>query len=193
MDKEEFINFIKNTSEKEIYDKLLQGQDVHYFKSLSENHLLFYDDFKRFIANNLNVHFNNIAIIGSAKTEFSLSPLKNFKVFDHESSDLDIVIVSDEFFKKFWKTYKIISRDNHITAYNNLTSNIFRNFISIKEKDNHYNNDVLINWQKKINDFKTNLQLIYKIYTPINYRIYSSWEAVEEYHLKGLSDLKAKL
>ena len=193
MDKIEFINLIKSKSEKEIYDILLQGQDVHYFKSISKNHLLFYDDFKRFMANKLNVHFNNIAIIGSAKTAFSLSPSKNFKEFDSENSDLDIVIVSDEYFKKFWKTYTIISRDNHIPTYQSLTSNIFRNFISVKEKDKHYNNDVLINWQKKINDFKTNLQLTYKIFTPINYRIYSSWEAVEEYHLKGLSDLKATL
>jgi hypothetical protein len=193
MNKEEFIDFIKIKSEKEIYDNLLQGQDVHYFKSISENHLLFYDDFKRFMANNLNVHFNNIAIIGSAKTAFSLSPSKNFKEFDIENSDLDIVIVSDEYFKKFWKTYTLISRNNHIYNYQSLTSSIFRNFISVKERDNHYNNDELINWQKKINDFKTNLQLIYKIFTPINYRIYSSWEAVEEYHLKGLSDLKATL
>lgn len=193
MTQNQFIDFIKVTSEEDIYETLLQGQDVHYFKSLNSNHLIFYDTFKKFLAKKLNVHFNNIAIIGSAKTEFSLSPNKNFKEFDINTSDLDIVIVSDEYFNKFWKTYNIITKNNHVANYNSITSSVFRSFISIKDNDNTYNNDVLIEWQKKINDFKTDLQLIYKIFTPINYRIYSNWEAVQAYHLKGISDLKSTL
>lgn len=193
MNQQEFIQFIKDNSEEEIYEKLLQGQEVHYFKSIDDNHLLFYDEFKRFLSKKLNVHFNNIAIIGSAKTAFSLSPNKNFKEFDPDSSDLDIVIVSDEYFNKFWNTYKEISINNPINKYQSLTSSIFRKFISIKEQDKHYNNDILIDWQKKITSFKTNLQLIYNIYTPVNYRIYSNWEAVKSYHIKGIADLKLTL
>lgn len=193
MTKSEFIEFIKNTDEEEIYNKLLQGQEVYYFKNIHCEYLLFYDEFKRFLSKKLGVHFNNIAIIGSAKTEFSLSPLKDFKVFNPDTSDLDIIIVSDEHFHKFWNTYGEISKNYHIDNYKGLTSNIFRKFISMKDNDRNYNNPTLIEWQKKINNFKTELQVIYKIFTPINYRIYSNWEAVQAYHIKGIIDLKSKL
>lgn len=188
---DEIKTFIKANSEKEIYDKYLLGQDVWYFEEhiKDENPLLFYDKFKKFISSKLDIHFHNISIIGSAKTKFSFSPQKNFKEF-HNKSDFDIVLVSNELFTYFWSAFYEISQNQRIKNYPNLTSNIFRKFISVKDDDPHYDNEDLKKWQRKLTEFKTQLQLEYKIYCDINYRIYANWESVESYHLKGIKKLK---
>lgn len=194
MEAKELKEFIKVNSEKEIYDKYLLGQDVWYFSKniTSENPLLFYDKFKKFISSKLNIHFHNISIIGSAKTKFSFSPNKNFREF-HDNSDFDIVLVSNDLFTYFWSAFYDISQNQRLNNYQTLTSNIFRKFISVKEDDPHYDNEALKNWQRKLTEFKAQLQLEYKIYSEINYRIYANWESVESYHLKGIKILKDKL
>ncbi|REG88756.1 hypothetical protein [Flavobacterium aquicola] len=194
MTEEDLKEFIKLNSEKEIYDKYLLGQDVWYFtKNITdENPLLFYDKFKKFISSKLNIHFHNISIIGSAKTKYSFSPKKNFREF-HDKSDFDIVLVSSELFTYFWSAFYDISQNQRVENYQGLTSNIFRKFISVKEDDPHYDNEALKNWQRKLTEFKTQLQLEYKIYSDINYRIYANWESVESYHIKGIKILKNKL
>lgn len=194
MTEEEVKSFIKTNTEKVIYDKYLLGQDVWYFmdKIKDEDPLLFYDKFKKFISANLDIHFHNISIIGSAKTKYSFSPKKNFSEFG-EKSDFDIVLVSNELFMYFWTAFYEISLNRGIRNYSGLTSNIFRKFISVKDDDPHYDNEAIINWQRKLTDFKTQLQLEYKIYCDINYRIYANWESVESYHLKGIKKLKEQL
>lgn len=187
--------FIKNNTSKDIYYKYLLGQDVWYFNEhiVDEDPLLYYDKFKKLIAVKLDVHFNNISIIGTAKTRFSFSPDKHFKEFDKLSSDFDIIIVSSELFRYFWAAFYEISKEQHIKNYSNLTSNIFRKFISIKDNTHNYDNEALLNWQRKLTNFKTDLQLNYRIFNDINYRIYDNWESVESYHIQGIKKLKDKL
>lgn len=191
---EEITTFIKGNSEKEIYDKYLLGQDVWYFQNniVDEDPLLYYDKFKKFISSKLNIHFHNISIIGSAKTKFSFSPQKEFKEFD-ENSDFDIVLVSNELYTYFWSAFYEISQNQKINNYSNMTSNIFRKFISVKDDDPHFENEDLKSWQRKLSEFKTQLQLEYKIYCDINYRIYANWESVESYHINGIKKLKQNL
>jgi hypothetical protein len=186
--------FIKTNTEKDIYYKYLLGQDVWYFQEniKDEDPLLFYDKFKKFIALKLNIHFHNISIIGSAKTQFSFTPKKDFKAF-HDKSDFDIVLVSNELFTYFWSAYYEISQYQRINYYSAMTSNIFRKFVSIREDDPHYDNEALKTWQRKLTEFRTQLQLEYKIYSDINFRIYANWESVESYHLRGIKKLKDKL
>jgi len=191
---EEITTFIKNNSEKDIYDKYLLGQDVWYFQNhiTDEDPLLYYDKFKKFISSKLNIHFHNISIIGSAKTKFSFSPVKEFKEFN-DDSDFDIVLVSNELYTYFWTAFYEISLNQKIKNYQGLTSNIFRKFISVKDDDPHFENEALKNWQRKLTEFKTQLQLEYNIYCDVNYRIYANWESVESYHLNGIKKLKENL
>jgi hypothetical protein len=188
-------DFIKQNSAKEIYYKYLLGQDVWYFNEniKDEDPLLYYDKFKKLIALKLDVHFNNISIIGTAKTKFSFSPEKHFKEFDKQSSDFDIVIVSSELFRYFWNAFYDISKDQYVKNYSSITSNIFRKFISVKESADNYDNEALLNWQRKLTDFKTELQLHYRIFNDINYRVYENWESVESYHIQGIKKLKDSL
>ena len=52
----------------------------------------------------LGVHVNNIAIVGSAKMGFSLSPDKDYRDFNDES-DIDLVLVSDGIYKSSWMAF----------------------------------------------------------------------------------------
>lgn len=187
--KTEIIDFIKEHSDREIYYKYLLGQNVWYFQKDVENHSERYDDFKKFISNKLSIPFNNISIVGSAKTKFSFSPKKNFKEFGVDS-DLDLIIVSKYYYKKIWSAYRKISQESYLQNFNTKTGNIFNGFIGIKDSDNTYGNQDLIDWQQLVRTFKAELQLRFYINHELNYRIYADWESVQDYHMRGINKLK---
>ena len=154
-----------------------------------DNHIEMYDKFKLLIADGLGVHPMNIILVGSAKTGFSVAPHKAFQDFS-ESSDLDIVVVSENIYKNAWRAFYDLSKMKKVKNYNAVTSDVFRHFISLKEVDTDVK--YFKEWEKKVNNFKKNLQVIFRIDNDINYRIYESWEWVDMYHLNGLSKLIEK-
>ncbi|MCR5863434.1 hypothetical protein LRS05_15500 [Flavobacterium sp. J372] len=192
MTKEDIVNYIKENTEKEIYYEYLLGQKVWYFQNNGEDFSSDYDLFKRFISKELSVPFNSISIIGSAKTRYSFSPDKNFSEFN-EDSDFDLIIVSNKIYNSIWEAYKSISYNQYLHNYTAIASNIFNGFVSLKDEDRNYGNKILLDWQKTILKFKAELQLTFNIQHEINYRIYTDWQAVEDYHLKGISKLKSIL
>lgn len=192
MIKEDLINFIKKNSDKEIYYKYLMGQEVWYFKNRHQDHSAKYDEFKKFISNSLDIPFNNIAIVGSAKTKFSFSPYKNFKEFG-EGSDLDLIIVSKYYYKKIWAAYRKVSNESFLHNYDTKTGNIFNGFIGVKDSDSTYGNEDLKDWQRLVRTFKAQLQLKFNIIHDVNYRIYAYWESVQDYHMRGINKLKEGL
>ena len=189
MELDHFKEYIKSHSESEIYHEFLLGQLVWFFLNNGEDHSSDYDEFKKFISKNLNIPFNNISIVGSAKTRFSLSPNKLLKEFD-EDSDFDLIIVSNSIFKDLSLAYRKISSERHLHNYNGKSSNVFNGFVSIKDSDKTYGNESLISWQRLIRTFKSQLKIKFNIQHDINYRIYSDWRSVEDYHLKGIRKLK---
>lgn len=190
MNKENLIQILNTKSEIDIYYEYLLGQDVWYFKNNGDDFSSDYDAFKKFISRKLNIPFNNISIVGSAKTRYSFSPTKNLSEF-HDSSDFDLIIVSRRLFYDIWSAYREVSQGQFLDNYGQKCGNIFGGFISIRDDDKTYGNQILENWQKKILSFKAELQLTFNIQHDINYRIYSDWESVEEYHLKGITKLKS--
>jgi hypothetical protein len=189
--KQEVINDINNLDTISIYKKYLLGQDVWYFKQKEpDKYLQTYDTFKHYVVNSLEINFNNISIVGSAKTGISLSPEKDFKMFDTES-DFDLVLVSPNLFYQFWDAYLDLFREKKNFGYKFVTSNIFRRFISIKRPDP--NHSTFKNWIERVENFNKDYQVLFNIDCEINYRIYDSWESVEKYHFKGIDELKEKL
>ena len=173
------------------YKKYLLGQDVWYFKQRNpKNYMQVYDDFKHYVSEKLEIHFNNISIVGSAKTGISLSPEKGFKIFN-EKSDIDLVLVSPELFKKFWDAYLDLYSQRKNFGYTYVASNIFRRFVSIKRPDPTH--PTFKAWITKVESFNKDYQVLFNIESEINYRIYESWESVERYHHKGIEELKTSL
>ena len=137
--RQDVINDISNLDTISIYKKYLLGQDVWYFKQKEpDKYLQIYDSFKHYVANCLEINFNNISIVGSAKTGISLSPGKDFKMFNTDS-DFDLVLVSPVLFYQFWDAYLDLFKEKKNFGYQFVTSNLFRRFISIKKPDpNHF-------------------------------------------------------
>lgn len=174
-----------------IYQKYLLGHDVWYFREYLNHHNYaeFYDDLKILMSERLDIHTNDIAIVGSAKLGFSISPKtdKAFRIFSEES-DLDIAIVSYDLFRKSWDAFLDLSQKGYLPYYQSITSNIFRRFVMLKSPSpkNHFFRE----WSGKVDPCKKDLQTIFSINHEINYRIYESWGAVEQYHCAGLDKLK---
>lgn len=190
--REKFIEDMQVLSEKEIYRKYLLGSDIWYFKEYlgNSNYSSIYDEFKHFVSDKLDIQFGNIAIVGSAKTGFSLAPTKFGNQFSDES-DFDLILVSPILYRKFWDAYfDLHFQGTYIKNYQFKTSEIFRRFISIKEPDPLH--PILREWIQQVENFTKDYQVKFDIYNVINYRIYESWESVEKYHLKGIKELYTK-
>ena len=192
MDEAELKKFINSNNETEIYYRYLIGQDVWYFHRNGGEFSADYDEFKKFISLKLEIPFNNISIVGSAKTRYSFSPSSNFKEFNDES-DFDLIIVSKDMYRNIWSAYREISQQTYLPGYRCICANIFNGFVSIKDSDPTHGNEVLQEWQRKVRTFKTDLQLKFKIHHEINYRIYSDWESVQDYHVRGIAKLKGEI
>lgn len=189
MEKKAIIDYLNSRTELDIYYEYLLGQEVWYFKNNGTDFSSDYDVFKKFISRKLSIPFNNISIVGSAKTRYSFSPSKNLSEF-HSNSDFDLIIVSSGLFQSIWDAYKLVSKEQFLHNYPQKCSNIFNGFISLKDDDPNYGNDVLESWQRLVLSFKAELQLTFNIQHKINYRVYFDWESVEDYHLKVITKLK---
>jgi hypothetical protein len=150
-----------------------------------------YDELKKYVSDRLEVSFNNIAIIGSAKTGYSFNPTKNFSLFS-ESSDIDLALVSSRHFTLFWNAYLESFRQRGLPSYKSVASSIFRKFVTLSENPLP-DHPEFVAWQKLVGPFKKDLQTSFGIPHRVNYRIYDSWEVVEAYHIDGIEILKNQL
>lgn len=141
---------------------------------------------KEILNNKLEVAYHNVLMVGSGKIGYSLSPSKKFKAFD-EDSDIDIAIISLKMFNEIWTKIRLASTCEHI-SYSSIASSIFRGFINEKQFSNiafarQY-------WNNQISDLNRCIQEDIGIQHQINYRIYRSWEDLEDYHINGINTLK---
>lgn len=181
MDDIEYKEDLLKIPVEEVYNKYIIGGDVWYFKDkYGENWFDIYDQFKIFISKKLEVHYNDIAIAGSAKLGFSLNPTKNFRLFNEES-DIDIIVISRKYFYLFWDSYR---RDSYAEVrtpnFNKVCFGIFRKYIifdGFKKNNLDY-----LKWLKKTQGFEKNLQLEFEIENSIHYRIFESWDAAKDYY-----------
>lgn len=152
------------------------------------------DYFKEIVSTNLSVNFHNVQIVGSAKVGYSLSPRKLFSPFhdecsDNLSSDIDIAIISERLYKRFWDEFRQAKRIRYKQAYyNHLTESIFRGYIN--EKDLLQVDGMCEEWENLIRPINVILQDNLGFVHPITYRVYRSWEDLEEYQLIGITKAK---
>lgn len=195
MEIEEAKRIIKNNTVEKAYQLLLLGNEVWYFKYylLKSDYSTIYESFKRFISDKFNIHFSNIQIMGSAKIGFSMSPENEFRPFkislqEENPSDIDLVIVSREYFEKFWMAYLKKSKEKHVPKYTYISSCIFRKFISFDGFDSY--DKEFRDWKVQVGDFQKDIEALFDIKHNVNYRIFESWGAVDLYYQKSLQELK---
>ena len=194
------MDFSVNTIKNDI--KILSGKDF-LMKYLLKSPNWYFSEYQRMNANEaieqmeklkailnskIGVAFHNVLMVGSGKIGCSLSPNKKFRNFN-EDSDIDIAIVSLKLFYELWEKIRTASANEHIPRYTSIASSIFRGFIN--EKDFSSIDFARQFWNNKIADLNRCINEDVNIYHTINYRIYRSWEDLEDYHIKGINTLKS--
>lgn len=154
------------------------------------------DRFKEIISENLHISFHSLQIVGSAKTGFSLSPHKVLTPFHEESdeqksSDIDIAIISENLYQHYWEMMRKVEKIQYKRFYQQLTASIFRGYIN--DKVLMEIPPIRAEWLKTISPINKLLQDELMIVHPITYRIYRTWEDLEEYQINGIEKTKKSL
>jgi len=154
------------------------------------------DYFKEIVSSNLNISFHSLQIVGSAKIGYSLSPQKLFKPFhdgtqQESSSDIDIAVVSERLYQKYWDKLRSVRGLWNQYYYDQLTKSIFRGYIN--DKDLMKINGIREEWTEITSPINMALQDNLGFVHPITYRIYRYWDDLEDYQLYGISKAKKKL
>lgn len=154
------------------------------------------DYFKEIVSSNLKINFHSLQIVGSAKTGYSLSPRKVLQPFHNqdkttESSDIDIAIISEKLYLHFWTSLRGTEGIHNQYYYKYLTASIFRGYIN--DKNLQKIEGIREEWDELVAPINMSLQDRLRFEHPITYRIYRSWEDLEEYQLIGISKARAVL
>lgn len=199
---EEIKTDLKNLNINDFYFKYIIKSSNWYFADYQhtppEELIDKMDTFKEIISKSFNVSFHSAQIVGSAKLGVSLSPNKAFKKFIANSSsefekesDIDIAIISDSLFLDIWEKLRKGKKEFYIPRYTNITSSIFSGFIDDKNfKDLDF---LRKEWEEKISYSNIKLQSDISIMHSISYRIYRTWEDLQDYQLSGIKELKEKV
>lgn len=179
-----------------IVQKYLIDGSSYYFDEISD---LDEFQFKKDIAESLDVHIRDIVIVGSGKLGFSIKPDQEtsayfpFKKFDYDyikdnnndKSDLDIAIVSNNLFDK-----QLVRLYEHTGQYSN--NEVWNG----KRDRNFLAQYILKGWLKpdfipkdyKISDGIKIVQQRYKrlLGRDINIGIYKNWYFFESYHINNI-------
>lgn len=186
-------------SEKEFYFRYIIKSGNWYFSEYLEvkndEILDRLDAFKEIVSKNFDVSFHSAQIVGSAKIGVSLSPNKPFRKFiistddpDKKESDIDIAIVSNRLFASIWEDLRISRSKTFIPNYSYIAKSIFRGYINDKDfKDIEFFRK---EWEELISKSNIMLQDSLSITHPISYRVYRSWEDLEDYQLEGITRMK---
>ena len=154
------------------------------------------DHFKEIVSSSLGINFHNVQIVGSAKMGYSLSPKKLLRPFHDEvpgtpSSDIDIAIISEHLYQRFWSELRGIKGLWHKYYYNHLTESIFRGYIN--DGDLLKIRGINEEWDDLVRPINVLLQDELGFVHPITYRLYRSWDDLEEYQLIAISKAKTSL
>jgi len=93
----EFKKDLRSSKPEEVVQKYLFDRSPYCFADKPQRYI----DFRKEICEKFKIHLQNFAIVGSSKVGFSLNPTKFGTVFS-ESSDVDVVLVSEELFQNLW-------------------------------------------------------------------------------------------
>ena len=154
------------------------------------------DCFCEIVSSHLGISFHNCQIVGSAKIGYSLSPRKLLIPFhdgtaDTPSSDIDIAIISNGLFVEYWDKLRKTEKLHLKAYYAEITRSIYRGYVNDKQlcKIERIREE----WDDKVAIVNKSLQDKLRIEHPVSYRIYRSWEDLEEYQLIGIKQARTML
>lgn len=193
-------NDLLSLSEEKFFIKYIAKSNYWYFTEylqVPQDQILDKIDLlKEIISTYLKIGFHSLQIVGSAKTGFSLSPRNLLQPFHDatestSSSDIDIAVISNRLYRYWWEELKRVSNLFFIPDYQGITSSVFRGFIN--EKNITHVEYLRPQWEDIFCPINRSLQDKLNLIHPISYRIYRSWEDLQEYQLNSISEARKKL
>jgi hypothetical protein len=154
-----------------------------------------YADFKKNVADAAGTKPSDICIVGSAKLGYSLSPRKADVLSQfNKASDIDVVIISEELFHEVWSNLLQALYAGYTWITERHAANILRKFVVIR-RDQRYDqaSKYLRDISLRMLDMKRGVQDKHTIRRDVNYRIYESWDAAENYHAWSIDVLQRRL
>tara|TARA_R110000737_G_scaffold314184_1_gene323895 strand:- start:17773 stop:18387 length:615 start_codon:yes stop_codon:yes gene_type:complete len=193
-DKREFKELIIDNKPLEFCRRHLFDQDIYLFEKADALGIKgSYLELKVEISNTLGTSPDNVAIVGSGKFGFSMNPTKKelLKCFNSHS-DVDIVIACPKVFESIWKSLRQSYYSNHIDVRDKHSADIFSKFLVVNNKI-EYRSKHMRDIVTLLEEMKKNITRKFRIKRTINYRIYSNWSDVEDYHEFGINLLQNAL
>ena len=108
-----------------------------------------------------------------------------------KSSDIDIAIISESLYQYYWNKMRQTEKIQYKRFYQQLTASIFRGYIN--DKVLMEIPPIRTEWLSVVAPINKLLQDELMIVHPITYRIYRSWEDLEEYQIIGIEKTKKNL
>lgn len=164
---------------------------------------------RKLISQHLDVHLNEVIIVGSSKLGYSLSPKKLYNEFDHkfkttklkkDKSDIDVAVISQQLFSELKKNLYDFTDGLTLDWDNNEYYKEYKP-VNINYKLFQY---ICKGWFRpdfkpvgfeicKNGNFETLKQEIYAISKrKLGLAIYEDWFYFKSYHLQNLNQLKLK-
>lgn len=186
----------------EFYQKYIMRSYNWYFDNVllgnGHNVLDIMDDFKFIISKGLGISFHNIAMVGSGKLGYSLSPIpqKCLQKFNSDEkvrkvSDIDVAVVSDKLFHAYWDILRNSYKTEYQPYYDHIPEQIYRGYIN--EKDLLAIAGCRKKWKQ--NAMKVKKELFNEMYIKheITFRLYRSWEDFEQYNIQSIGKIKRRI
>lgn len=145
-----------------------------------------YFELKREVSVQLNIHPNQVVVVGSAKLGFSIAPQKRYRHFGNYS-DLDLAIVSNDLFDSYWlRVFEYRENSGNWAKENLFKGYLFRGWVRP---------DCLpatMSLRSEWFEYFRNLTATgrYGPYT-INAGIYQSWAFLEKYQARAVAQCRS--
>lgn len=135
----------------------------------------------------------DIAIVGSGKYGYSLSPDKDFRPFQSNEnephvSDIDLVVISRPIFNETWRHLRRAHYNGAVNARRYFQEDVFRRFITVGTDDT---NDTMYlrDLAKLLDKVRKAATSKFGITQTVKLRVYCTWVDAKSYHVWSLQKL----
>lgn len=151
-----------------------------------------YGEFKSAIADLLGITPMEIAVVGSGKFGWSMSPKKGAKAFNALTSDIDIAIVSPPLFENSWSGLRAAYYAGYSHYKEKHAYHVFARSL-VLDGNEKYKSTYVRELARKLADLNAVVNRYVRLKEPAKYRIYADWADATNYHQHSLESFRRKL
>ena len=184
----EFIEQLVSTPPLELAEEWINNDMVHAFSSANE-----YSEYIELILKDYPKSAKAV-ITGSGNWCYSLNPKKNFSKF-HKGSDIDVSIVSEEYFTRTWEELRLYHRENFYLiekskkeALNRNGQNVYAGFVTPKWIPNK-KSKTRFQYEINVNKY-SNKQVGFRT---VNMMFFRNSTELVDYYIRGIRIAQSRL